>query len=104
MTRVVRRVAPVVDPSLVASTSRRCFVRQTRCSLTDFRPRIASAIGLFGLLLASMGTYRTVSYKVVLRAREVGVRMAMGAQGRTFPTHDERKRSSSLWRIAGRDG
>ena len=33
---------------------------------------IASSISLFGLLLASMGIYSTVSYDVVLRTREVG--------------------------------
>jgi putative ABC transport system permease protein len=46
------------------------------------RPRVASTVGLFGLLLALMGIYGTVSYIVVLRTREVGIRMAIGAQKR----------------------
>jgi ABC-type antimicrobial peptide transport system permease subunit len=41
---------------------------------------ISSAVGLIGLMLALMGIYGTVSYIVVLRTREVGIRMAVGAQ------------------------
>ena len=43
---------------------------------------IASSIGLVGLFLALMGIYGTVTYIVVLRTREVGIRMAIGAQKR----------------------
>lgn len=43
---------------------------------------VASIVGLFGLILASAGIFGTVSYIVVLRTREVGIRMALGAKKR----------------------
>ena len=43
---------------------------------------MASTVGLFGLVLALMGIHGTVSYIVVLRTREVGIRIAIGAQKR----------------------
>src|ERR1700686_1141835 len=50
--------------------------------ISSLAAAIASTVGLVGLLLALMGIYGTVSYIVVLRTREVGIRMAIGAQKR----------------------
>lgn len=73
-----------VDPNLMAYASTlEEMLRQTESFIaSSISATIASTIGMLGLLLASMGIFGTVSYIVVLRTREVGIRIALGAKKR----------------------
>jgi putative ABC transport system permease protein len=84
VTRAIDSAVSSADPGLVSSTTTlQEMLRQTPPFLgSAFAAAVAVTVSLFGLLLAAMGIWGTVSYIVVLRTREIGIRMAVGAQKR----------------------
>jgi predicted permease len=78
----VETAATSIDPEIgvASSTFEEALRRSPPFIGSTLAAAIASSIGSVGLLLALMGIFGTVSHIVALRTREVGIRIAVGAQ------------------------
>ena len=90
---VIRGVVAQIDPNLPL---RDVTTESQQIDRLLFQERLVARLsgffGLLALLLASIGLYGLLAYEVARRGREIGIRMALGAQG------------SDVWRLVLKQG
>jgi len=81
----LREVVRGLDPDMPVFDVRTMhdFYTQSTVKVTDCLTEVVGAMSVMGMILAMVGLYGLVAYSVSRRRREIGIRMALGADRRS---------------------
>jgi len=83
----IREVAQSIDPNVSVDVSRLEDYLEIWRAPSRIVAALSGALGALALLLCSIGVYGMVSYSIGRSVREIGIRMALGADGAKVMRH-----------------